>query len=307
MRFFSLSAVILLLLAQPIVFALPCQYAVNGTNFTTVQNLYERGTDRFVTDSLEIRNISTSDTYGSFEVYNAYDVPISIILTFDYGFAVFAGPRQRITENVNMTILEKGSQKIQIGPNKTIWARFAFYNETMRYVFLDNNETYQKYETAGVTYERCKTCLGEPCLDDGSPCSANAECGGGYCVRNRCNFEHVCYASNCGCSSDEIQCPDNIMCAPRNALELGAEPICSHFECKTGHVNSSTGACAKSPETLEAEEKARIDDANARKEQLTLFILAAMAVAVLFYLVLEFQRRKKESELEKKERKRSGQ
>ncbi len=306
MKFFSLSVVILLLLAQPI-HASPCQYTVNTTTFKDVQKLYERGTDNFITDSLEIRNITTADTYGSFEVYNSFDVPVSIHLTFDYGYAVFAGPRQRLTMDINMTIPEKSFQTIQIGPNKTIWARFAFYNETMKYAFQDNNETYQKYETVTIINEKCKTCLGKPCLDDGAACSTHAECGGRYCVENRCNDELACYGLDCGCPEDEIQCPANNLCVPRNALELGEEPTCSPLECKTNYSNSSTGECAISPETLEAEENARIEAANERNRVFFMFGMILIAIAILYFLMQEFQRRKQESELEKRERKRAGQ
>lgn len=305
-----LSIVLLLLIIQPAVNASLCQYIVNATNVTEVQKLYELGTDRFVTDSLEIRNVTVADRSGSFEVYNKFDVPITVRLTFDYGYSVFSGPRQRITNDTVLTIPERGSKVVQIGPNQTIWARFAFYNETMRYVFLDNNETYQKYEAVSTTYEKCRTCLGKPCLDDGAACSANAECGGGYCVKNRCNYEHVCYATDCGCSMDEIQCPDNAMCAPRNSLDLGAEPICSPLECKTNYTNSSTGECAirpKSAETLEAEENVRIEAANARNRLFFIAGLVVMIIAILVFLKQEFVRRKKESELEKREAKRAKQ
>ncbi len=307
MRFVSLSVVILLLLAQSAVSA-ECQYTVNSTTFKEVQNLYELGTDRFITDSLEIRNLTAADRSGSFEIYNKFDVPVTIRLTFDYGFSVFAGPRQRISNDTTMTIPRQSFKSIQIGPNQTIWARFEFYNDTMKYAFLDNNETYQKYETVGVTREACKTCLGQTCRDDGAVCSANAECGGGYCIEHRCNGEPTCYAMDCGCSADEVQCPDNDMCMPRNVLDLGAEPICSPLECKTNYTDSSTNECAikpKSAETLEAEDAARTADAGARKEMLSQFVLAVIAIVVFFYLALEIQRRMKESDLEKREAKRA--
>jgi len=57
----------LILLTQPLVFAQPCQYTLNITNYAQVQKPCEKGTDAVITNALQIRNISESDTWGSFE------------------------------------------------------------------------------------------------------------------------------------------------------------------------------------------------------------------------------------------------
>jgi hypothetical protein len=294
---------VLLLLAQTAFAQTECQYKVNMTNYSEVQKLYEKGTDSYITDALTVRNITEEDRWGSLEVYNPYGVPISLALSFDYGYSVFAGPRQTQTFTKDMTIQPGESEKIQIGPNQTIWARFSFSTDSIRQVFKDNDRTYQKRVTVSKTYEECKKCAGKQCLDDGIYCTANSECGGGYCVENRCNSERLCYLLNCNCDADEVQCPGNNACVPKNTLGIGAVPLCSSYECTTNYTNSSTGECAIKPKS-EEEVREMLEQTASVKTQVLMLLPVMVGVGlIIFFMKLEYDRRKLESELEKKGKK----
>ena len=291
---------VLLLILQT---AAACQYKINVTETSEVQSLYERGTGIYLANStanaLEIRNISVMDRYGSFELYNRFDVPISIALTFDFSYSPFAGPRARNTTQINLTIPANGSRAVQIGPEEIIWARFAFDYDSIRYAFLENNATYVEYGTIETAHEECRTCFSKVCLDDGAKCSFDGECGGGYCIRNRCNYEPKCFGLECECG-DEAQCTDDGGCAKPGILDIGQKPKCTPLECKTHYASFTTGQCAKSPEMLEAEAKARIEAENMRGFIMNLMLLAPIILTVFFFLIPEYLRGRAEAELERK-------
>lgn len=289
---------ILLLLAQAAFSAPACQYRVNYTDYVQVQGVYERGTDRFVTNFLDIGNFVDSDKFGSFEITNKYDVPITVNLVFDYSYLSFTGPRIRETSKTNITIPPGGSETVKYGSDKPVWSGVTLYYETINYTFLGNNETYGKTELVSKTEEKCRMCLGKPCIDDGAPCFISTECGGRFCVEHVCNSAPVCFNNDCRCSGGMVQCPDNRSCVQGGVLALGETPVCSMRECISGFTNSS-GQCAKTPEMLQAEENAKTE-AQDRKNN-ALFILGGivLAIAILFYAKLELDRRKFESGLEK--------
>ncbi len=80
---------------------------------------------------------------------------------------------------------------------------------------------------------------------DGEICSDSQECGGGYCVRGKCNNLPSCYNNDCECNSlTELQCPDNAQCVLKSFLAIGAMPVCSAEECTTSYVDEDTGLCS---------------------------------------------------------------
>lgn len=248
----------------PSSYALSCQYTENNTYQIEVQNVYEKGSNSFITNLLEITNFINGGDYGSFEIHNDYNQPISIRLIFDYGYSQSVFHRwKRASVDLNTTIPKHDFYKVQVGPNHEIAKEFTFYNETIQYFFLDNFQTYQKYELVNVTIEECKHCLGKNCSNDGDNCSINPECGGGYCVRGQCNSEPFCYNHDCMCSSSEVQCMDNSSCVQKSTLPLGVKPVCSSLECITAYTDPETGFCAKTPEMLYAEEVERRQVQNA--------------------------------------------
>jgi len=216
---------------------LTCQYRYNTTEQVEKLNVYDNATGQFVTNSIRTQ----FDGFG-LNLYNDYEVPLTVRVMFDYrrGVPTAAWTTTQykydntitIAPRPNYYIIQEGITAYNADPNK----------DSLKLIFQDNNETYAKYEKENVTKSNCQLCNGNICLDDGATCGSPSECGGGHCVAGRCSPSQFCYQNNCLCGENAFQC-QNKVCVPKNAVSPGGKTMCNASdECAAG-IKDNAGYC----------------------------------------------------------------
>ncbi len=247
-----LAMVCFLFLAQAVFAAdaesdLGCQYKVGNLYTRDVVNFYNLDDNSLVSDenALSFEGVGIPVNSNSFTISNSAELPLTIVLSYDYVYRLPYAVEEQVSVGEEVEIPAEGELEISeelIG----LQTAFKILPASLEFYFIDNNDVFVKTEEVNEYITECSICLGVQCLNDGAECSLNAECGGNYCIANKCTAAEVCYNNDCGCDSvTEVQCSDNTRCVTRDSLDLGATPICSVDECKSGFVDLSTGQCSK--------------------------------------------------------------
>ncbi|MGV8169056.1 MAG: hypothetical protein ACP5N3_03290 [Candidatus Nanoarchaeia archaeon] len=184
---------------------------------------------------LEIKNFKNIQdwlgrTYSqTFEVHNLLDIPVNTTIKFEASLTTY-------TQN----------QEIQAHSFGTFGNVLGIDQNTITFIYEDNNYSEGKWKTENIYQTNCSECpegSGQICLDDGADCSENNRCGSGHCVEGRCtDIYPLCYNEDCRCEQDEVQCANATMCVKTASVNLGDKPICSVKECMYHYVDSE-GYC----------------------------------------------------------------
>jgi hypothetical protein len=287
------------------VYALDCQYT---------ENVYENHTQTiFYEDGLELDYPLlefTEFTYGS--PGNPYWPSGEV----GYSFKVKNNHSSKRIE-LNVTFTKNGnldSEHFTVDPLGYYivgrgWNEVIDFN-TIQYRFITEDFTAELKEVEVLVGIICKVCNGQTCLNDGSSCQLNIECGSSHCVRKYCSPTVTCYNDDCNCLSNEVQCSDNKTCVEKAVVPLDVKPECNKpQECVTGYIDEETGLCAKSPSQIEeekqvqeekekAEEEQRLKEEQAQKEKERVFFVISIIVftfillsglAIILYLKIIYE------------------
>ncbi|MGV8151071.1 MAG: hypothetical protein ACP5NV_05065 [Candidatus Woesearchaeota archaeon] len=223
-----LAILLILSITSIPILALDCQYtAENG--FVQFSRLYVD--DELQENPLEVRNFRTNgcsikDCMYVFDVYNFLDIPVNVTIQFES----FGNPIYQDAEIQPYSISSHGGG-------------FNTAQSSIKFTYHSNRYSEARYVNEPILV--CRECEGGlSCLNDGESCNLGSQCGGGYCVEGRCNYEPYCYQNNCGCPDDKIECPDHSQCVIRDKLSIGKKPICDARECITNYINPKTGLCS---------------------------------------------------------------
>lgn len=154
-----------------------CQYKEYVEGDKTVSNLYINGIKQenvlLVANTWVYTNAGTGETNSGFEVFNNIDYPVNARVEFLYGTS---------TNFENVVIPAHGFVAVgRYGWSETPYIDF----NTIKLSFQSNEYTEARWEKELI--ETCKQCLGVDCLNDGSMCSQDFECGSGICNAGFCD------------------------------------------------------------------------------------------------------------------------
>jgi len=307
-----IKPIVALILISSLVYGLDCQYPV-------VEEYQEEEIRMFLTEPLreydkamplEFMDFVNANENGEmeFRVYNPNNFEVKIEFTFSYnnflGLVKKSGVEELIIPGNSIETYETSNWACRI--------KCVLLSETIDYKIVEPFELIPKSTMVPKTRKLCIL------LDDGEICSSFNQCGGGFCVEERCNFEDMCFRRDCRCNNEEIQCPSQNRCVTRGYLELGARPYCSDQECKWNYVDEN-GLCAKPDHVINKEAQAeqtymenrRLDVQSqdiAYKSQLSdklirygliVLVIITIAVLIVFMLKKRIAETKKSSLIEK--------
>ncbi|MFA6089793.1 MAG: hypothetical protein WC755_08095 [Candidatus Woesearchaeota archaeon] len=238
--------------------SLSCQYQEIKQGQTS--GYFITGTNTFYEQPLQFVDFSPSPTIG-FAVQNITDHDINARIFYTH-HSTASNVTYCVGEfNHNQEVLVPANNKISI--NVCIDCKCGGGAINTSYVILSNNLI---KSTKSYDYNICRKCPSNGdtnCLNDGNSCNNKNQCGGGFCIRGKCNNENVCYGSpsDCNCNKlTETQCPDVSICVLKNSLIIGDKPICSKLECDTNYVDKNSGLCSENP--LTKSEKKEMENRN---------------------------------------------
>jgi len=299
---------------------LNCQYQIDKNITEEVIGIRLKDTNEFVAGPELITDKFVATAGGAsveFSIINNYDFPIDANISFSVGYNCLGNYEQKRFEK---TISVPARDFIRFGDtgHEGYCRDASVLMDTIKFKIFENSYYFpQKKETIEKTILECKG------KNDGDICSTNLECGGGYCLKGRCNSQNACYQNDCLCDpATEVQCQDNTKCVKKKTIETASKPICSFEECITKYIDPKTGLCAESPETIatkqkvEAEKKAAeakqaelqeqerqllLAEKKANDDKFFLYSIIGILLAgtiVIGFFVLKILRNKKEQEKE---------
>ncbi len=270
---------------------LTCQYqeTVKTGKQISVLNVF----GEYKTEFLEIKNIKTFYDYPTprylsyFELHNTLEIPVDVEVRF--------------LSNGNTIVrneLIEAKNYVTIGNYENLDIN------NITYIYKSND--YAVSDWIDEEIEQCKQCLGKSCLNDGVACTNLNECGGGYCVKGKCNNKETCYNNDCACSINELQCTDNARCVKKGDTPIDVKPSCNlNEECITGYIDTKTNLCAKSPTQLRDEETQRLKEELVRKEAqtklMTYTIITLVSLIIIGSILIWYLKNKHENEKQKTE------
>ena len=208
-------------------FALDCQYTYLETFQKEEIHWFEGDNDLGI--GIIIYDVNTEN----FRLMNHFDFTVNVSVT--WGSTKY-GPQRGINT--------------ELSPEEIY--HYHFENEgmitsTLKYGLKSHPSIGTRIINVDDSREACKQCpleSGILCLDDGKYCTISNQCGGKFCVREKCNNKPICYGGECFCSENEFQCPDASNCVIKKSVPLGSKPVCDEKECVSLHVNPKTGRCS---------------------------------------------------------------
>ena len=225
------------------VYALDCQYTQERNYTIDVYHGYNKQTSEILKDpKLDNIHISTTGMWY-FELINENDFELDFRIVYKIG-----GDRHYQVINLKPREIK--------GIDDYGDRRGEFDQSSILFEYYNTSSIYGKWSKEPRTEVLCKECNGKTCLNDGSPCQINSECGGTFCIKGICTDSERCYNNDCKCNSNEIQCDDNKRCVMKNSIAIDTKTICEkNEECVTGYLNPVTKLCAKSPSQIQKEKE----------------------------------------------------
>lgn len=272
--------------------SLSCQYT-DIEEYSEEELRFYRGSE-LLEGKLEIQETQFGCPRARFKVYNPFDFEIEIRIDYLIASSWFGSRKISLS-----TVIPSNEYKILEGDGSCDTRKVLGY---VKLEIVNPEDLTSKLEKVTKQKIICKKCNDVECLDDGSPCTNPTACGGGFCVKGYCSNSETCFNGDCQCSSDEIQCNNNKMCAKIKVVPVDVKPECNKpQECVTGYINLETGLCAKSPTQLQDEENQRLKEELVRKEKemkfmvytiLGLIFLLLFGAGSIFYLKKKHEKEK---------------
>lgn len=170
-----------------------CQYKSEVETNKIINVLYDNLGNRY-DNPLSTYNFAAGNSVNiggpckcttSFSIKNNIDKRISFVIYYQYsnGGAIHDGSK-------NMDLEGMASETIKEEPMDACWASCSFNENSINFKFNSNEETTAKTERAKEKI--CTRCGLDNCLNDGSVCAQNTECGSGICnILSTCGKERI--------------------------------------------------------------------------------------------------------------------
>src|SRR3989338_3498162 len=274
-----------------------CQYTAEETYQQIETALTYQDSSIKIADALTFSEFINSRNMSTFIVFNPNPYEIKAFIT--YTVEVFITGEQR----AGLRIEPKGYGKVSESCYKdNNFGECSIKKDNITYFLSEPTLLFPKEINITKTKLICKLCNDAPCLDDGTECSINEECGGGFCVEKICNNKPECFLDNCKCERfDKVQCK-NTRCVSKNTLPEGVEPFCDQ-ECKSNYTDDNSGKCTKSPAQINEEaDKKATEKSIMEGILLTLSIVVVIAIIVLAIYFNKKNTKKREEKAKKQAR-----
>ena len=165
--------------------------------------VYDYAGNRYETP-IEVKNLAGGQGRISFDLVNT--IPLAVSIKVNYDTSHSGGSFWPNSEEFHEIGPLETYTVVNTGTSGISWGSSSVSN--IRVSYLTNNYTSAKIDKKIISYcieykkkqiDSCKLCAGAVCLNDGSNCAKNSECGSGVC-----NLAKICGLAN---SSFVVDCP----------------------------------------------------------------------------------------------------
>ncbi|MDO8642488.1 MAG: HNH endonuclease signature motif containing protein [Candidatus Woesearchaeota archaeon] len=186
------------------VLGLECQYTSNLEYSTEEEGWYLNNELLDGSPTQEI--IGSNDNFESHKVYNPFEFPITVEISYATFSTWYGG------SNGGITGVVPPKQYVTLISHHTADGQIR----DLKFKIIEPSGIINKLELVKKNKLVCKECGGKVCMDDGLTCEINSECGSGKCIEKICSPNNYCYNNNCECSFFEVQSKDNTKCENNN-------------------------------------------------------------------------------------------
>ena len=266
--------------------ALDCQYKINETYNQEEEWFYFNGDFEGV--NLKMDELVRFENNGlSFIVYNNLTIPIKVQLNYTLRSQWFGIDSPT---SIELDVEPRDSKSYQEERISSGWGNYYWIEKFTPSVI--NPEITSEYKNVEKQRDICRTCPnGKQCLDDGSLCNTNDECGSSICnIDGFCGEEEIVSCE----PYVKLNCK-NQTCLIPSTKEVGEAYMCE-WECKSDRFEN--GKCLKSSIDLKKDKEEKI-------KQIVIFGVIIFIIVLSSYLYIEKRKRdkvKKEREEEEKKR-----